>query len=217
MVRRRGRRWSIVPDGAFPAGGGSAGGGRGGRPGSGRPAGHGDRVQAKDQLRRQATSQRPPLSARHKGQNRDPARPHSTRLFTRRCRGRMSTACPSKGCKVIAASTPAATPVTSVMDASSSRVRRMVQAGSTSADMAVSRLGRPSAPSTSVNGQVRRAAMNSSQESRASPGSGAHRIGKLRRPVLIRRPGPCADGWWPCPPEARIRFHGGPVRRLRRS
>lgn len=216
MVRRRGRRWSIVRDGVFPAGGERR---RGIRWQAGQRSASRTwwRVQAKDQLSRQVTGQRPPLSARHKGQNRDPARPHSTRRFTRRCRGRMSTACPSKGCKVIAVSTSSAIPVTAVMAARSSRVRRMVQAGRTRAAVAVSRLGRPSALRTSVNGQVRRAAVNSSQESRASPGSGAHRIGRVRRAVLIRRPAPCADGWWPSPPPGRIRVRGGPVRRPRRS
>ena len=47
--------------------------------------------------------------------------------------------------------------------------------------------------------------------------SGAARSGKVRCTELTRRPVRCGGGWWPFPPEGRIRVPCGPVRRPRRS
>jgi len=79
---------------------------------------------------RQASGQRPPVSARQAGQNREPLpRAHSRVRWTRRCSRSKTTAMPLKRCRVRLVSSPALRPVARTIRSISSRRRRVVPVG----------------------------------------------------------------------------------------
>jgi hypothetical protein len=156
--------------------------------------------QTNAQPSRQVSAHRPPVTARHSGQNRDPrARPHSTCELTFRFAWPIRTARSWKRIKVMSCSCCAPTPVADEIRAASSSRSAIVQSAGTATSRTPFLKGEasPRSSSTSPRRTLSRQASASSQESRASPGSGAKRIGKVRDAVMtLWTSCACCRSWW---------------------
>lgn len=178
------------------------------------------RVHRNVQLRRQASCQRPSVSARQRGQKRDPrARPHSVRVWASRCVVSISTTWPLQRSSVICASRWGVVPVACASDAASWGRSRTVHLGVSRVVFPAAWRGRPTALVRSASPTLKRAASASSHESSASPSSGSTRIGKERTTLVTPPPlpGRMRGGSSTAHPAAPSAVRGGLFRRLRRS